>query len=138
MNATRRFGGRVTELDRKLAATEIEHARSQGEYDVAEAARRLARVQTATTQAALRVAVAGQAGDVIPPALEAAPRVAIALWLLVSVVHIVIWLLDGVLNGDWDPSWLLWVLFGGGVLAGGVWAAREWDRRLRAVSGAGG
>ncbi|WP_406637060.1 hypothetical protein [Amycolatopsis sp. WGS_07] len=138
MNPAHRFAGRVSELDRKLAATEIEHARSEGEYDVAEAARRLALVQTATTQAALRVAVDGRTGEVIPPALEAAPRVAGALWLLVSVVHIVIWLMDGALGGDWDPSWLLWVLFGGGVLAGGVWAAREWDRRLRAVSGASG
>ncbi|WP_143263174.1 DUF1707 domain-containing protein, partial [Amycolatopsis pretoriensis] len=113
MTATHRFAGRVTELDRKLAATEIEHARSEGEYDVTEAARRLALVQTATTQAALRVAVAGRVGDVIPPALEAAPRVAVALWLLVSVVHVVIWLMVGVISGEWDP-WLLWVLFGGG------------------------
>ncbi|WP_409185653.1 hypothetical protein F9C11_16000 [Amycolatopsis sp. VS8301801F10] len=138
MSATRRFAGRVTELDRKLAATEIEHARSEGEYDVAEAARRLALVQTATTQAALRVAVAGRAADAVPPALEAAPRIAAALWLVVSVVHVVIWLTGGLLGEEWDPSWLLWVLFGGGVLAGGVWAAREWDRRLRAVAGAGG
>lgn len=137
MSATNRFAGRVAELDRKLAATEIEHARSKGEYDVAEAARRLALVQIATTHAALRVAVAGRADDVIPPALEAAPRIAAALWLLISIVHIVIWLMIGVISGEWDP-WLLWVLFGGGLLAAGVWAAREWDRRLRSVSRAGG
>jgi hypothetical protein len=136
VSATNRFAGRVTELDRKLAATEIEHARSEGEYDVSEAARRLAMAQTATTHAALRVAVAGRADDVIPPALEAAPRIAAALWLLVSVVHVVIWLMIGVISGDWD-LWPLWVLFGGGVLAGGVWAAREWDRRLRSVSRVG-
>ncbi|WP_206797634.1 hypothetical protein [Amycolatopsis sp. MtRt-6] len=128
--------GRVTELDRKLAATEIEHIRSTGECDVAEAARRLALVQTATTHAALRVAVDGRAGDAIPPALEAAPRIATALWLLVSAVHVVIWLVTGVTGGDWDP-WPLWVLFGGGVLVAGVWAAREWDRRLRSVARAG-
>jgi hypothetical protein len=131
VSATNRFAGRVTELDRKLAATEIEHARSEGEYDVSEAARRLA-----MAHAALRVAVAGRADDVIPPALEAAPRIAAALWLLVSVVHVVIWLMIGVISGDWD-LWPLWVLFGGGVLAGGVWAAREWDRRLRSVSRVG-
>ncbi|MFI5614916.1 hypothetical protein [Amycolatopsis sp. NPDC051903] len=137
MSATNRFAGRVTELDRKLAATEIEHARSEGEYDVAETARRLALVQTATTRAALRVAVAGRADGVIPPALDAAPRIAAALWLLISVVHIVIWLMIGVISGEWDP-WLLWVLFGGGLMAAGVWAAREWDRRLRSVSRTGG
>ncbi|WP_328603669.1 hypothetical protein OG943_26720 [Amycolatopsis sp. NBC_00345] len=137
MSATNRFAGRVTELDRKLAATEIEHARSEGEYGVAEAARRLALVQTATTRAALRVAVGSRAGDVIPPAIEAAPRIAAALWLLISVVHIVIWLMIGLITGDWDP-WPIWVLVGGGLLAAAVWAAREWDRRLRSVPGVGG
>ena len=133
MSATNRFAGKVTELDRKLAATEIEYARAGGEYGVAEAARRLALVQIATTRSALRAAVGDRAGDVVPSALEAAPRIAAALWLLLSGVHIVIWLMIGFITGDWDP-WPLWVLFGGGVLAAAVWAARECDRRLRSAS----
>ncbi|SED06459.1 hypothetical protein SAMN04489727_6247 [Amycolatopsis tolypomycina] len=128
-----RFGlGRVTELDRKLAATEIEHGRSTGAYDGGEAARRLARVRLATTQAALRAAVAG-AGPAAPPALEAAPRIAGTLWAFVSVANFVVWLLIGLIGGQWDPSWLVWVVLGGGVLAVGVWGVRDWDRRMRVI-----
>ncbi len=127
-----RFGlGRVTELDRKLAATEIEHGRSTGAYDGGEAARRLARVRLATTQAALRAAVAGASGSAAPPALEAAPRIAGALWAFVSVTNFVVWLLIGLIGGQWDPLWLVWVVLGGGVLAVGVWGIRDWDRRMR-------
>lgn len=126
-----RFGlGRVTELDRKLAATEIEHGRSTGAYDGGEAARRLARVRLATSQAALRAAVAGS-GSPAPPALEAAPRIAGTLWAFVSAANFVVWLLIGLIGGQWDPSWLVWVVLGGGVLAVGVWGVRDWDRRMR-------
>jgi hypothetical protein len=123
--------GRVTELDRKLAATEIDHARSTGAYDGAEAARRLAHVRLATTRTALRAAVAGGAGTAAPPALEAAPRIAGALWAAVSGSNFVIWLLIGLIGGQWDPLWLIWVVLGGGVLASGVWGVRDWDRRMR-------
>ncbi|WAL67958.1 hypothetical protein ORV05_09365 [Amycolatopsis cynarae] len=132
MSKANHFGlGRVTELDRKLAATEIEHARSTGEYDSAEAARRLARVRAASTHTELRVAVAGGIDAVAPPVLEAAPRIAGALWLSISGVNLLIWLFIGLIGGQWDPSWLLWVLFAGGVLVAGVWGARDWDRRMR-------
>jgi hypothetical protein len=136
VSETNRFGlGRVSELDRRLAATEIEYARSTGEYDGAEAARRLARVRAATTHPALRAAVSGSQVDaVVPPVLEAAPRIAGTLWLLVSAVNFVIWLFIGVIGGQWDP-WLLWVVLGGGVLVAGVWGARDWDRRMRAAAG---
>lgn len=136
VSESNRFGlGRVTELDRKLAATEIEHALATGQYDGEEAARRLARVRLATTQAALRVAVAGRAEAVVPPVLEAAPRIAGALWAFVSVTHFVIWLLIGLIGGQWDPLWLLWVVLGSGVLVAGVWKARDWDRRMRISAG---
>jgi hypothetical protein len=133
VNGSKRFGlGRVTDLDRKLAETEIEHARSLGRIDGEEAARRLAKVRTATTHAALRVAVAGRADAVVPPILVAAPGVIGRLWLLVSVVNFVVWLLIGVIGGGWDPVWLISVVFGGGVLYAGVWGARNWDQRMRA------
>jgi hypothetical protein len=133
VNASRRFGlGRVTDLDRKLAETEIEHARSLGRIDSEEAARRLAKVRTATNQATLRVAVAGRADAVVPPVLLAAPGVIGRLWVLVSVINFLAWLLIGVFGGGWDPVWMISVVFGGGVLYAGVWAARDWDRRMRA------
>ncbi|MEV6875995.1 hypothetical protein [Amycolatopsis sp. NPDC051128] len=136
MSESNRFGlGPVTELDRKLAATEVEHALATGQYDGGEAARRLARVRLATTQAALRVAVAGRAEAVVPPVLEAAPKIAGALWAVVSLVHLVIWLFIGLIGGQWDPLWLLWVVLGGGVLVAGVWKARDWDRRMRISAG---
>ncbi|MEV6646003.1 hypothetical protein [Amycolatopsis sp. NPDC051371] len=135
MSESSRFGlGRVTELDRKLAATEIEHARSTGAYDGGEAARRLAHVRRAATRAALRAAVAGGAGTAPPPALEAAPRIAGALWAAVSAANFVIWLFIGLIGGQWDPLWLIWVVLGGGVLAVGVWGARDRDRRMRTAS----
>lgn len=136
VSETNRFGlGRVSELDRRLAATEIEYARSTGEYDGAEAARRLARVRAATTHPALRAAVSGGRADAaVPPVLEAAPRIAGTLWLAVSAVNFVIWLFIGVIGGQWDPAWLLWVVLGGGILVAGVWGARDWDRRMRAAT----
>lgn len=136
VSESNRFGlGRVTELDRKLAATEIEHARSTGEYDGEEAARRLARVRLATTHSALRLAVAGRVESVVPPVLQAAPRIAGALWAFVSVTNFVIWLFIGLIGGQWDPLWLIWVVLGGGVLVAGVWKARDWDRRMRISAG---
>lgn len=132
VSESNRFGlGRVTELDRKLAATEIEHARSTGEYDGEEAARRLARVRLATTHTALRVAVAGQGKGVVPPVLQAAPQVAGALWVFLAVGNFLVWLLIGLIDGQWDPLWLICVVLGSGVLVLGVWAARDRDRRLR-------
>lgn len=132
MAENNRFGqGHVTELDRKLAATEIEHARCVGEYDEEEAARRLAKVRTVTTHAALRMAVVGGAGSVAPPVLEAAPRVVGAVWLLVSVVDVIVWLFIGLISGEWSPLWLILVFLGGGVLFFGVRGARNWDRRMR-------
>jgi hypothetical protein len=136
VSESNRFGlGRVTEPDRELAAAEIEHALATGRYDGEEAARRLAGVRRATTQAALRVAVAGRAEAVVPPVLEAAPRIAGRLWAFVSGAHLVIWLCIGVIGGQWDPLWLLWVVLGGGVLVAGVWKARDWDRRMRISAG---
>ncbi|MDT8911874.1 hypothetical protein [Amycolatopsis sp. PS_44_ISF1] len=136
MSETNRSGlGRVTELDRKLAATEIEHARSAGSYDGQEAARRLARVRLATSHAALRRAVDGVSGEAAPALLEAAPGFAARLFLLVGGVNVLIWLFIGAIGGQWDPLWLIWVLLGGGVLVAGVWGVRDWDRRLRATAG---
>ncbi|MEO6087560.1 MAG: hypothetical protein ABIQ18_31060 [Umezawaea sp.] len=132
MSESNRFGlGPVTELDRKLAATEIEHARATGEYDGGEAARRLARVRLATTHTALRVAVTGQGEGIAPPVLQVAPQVAGALWVFLSVANFVIWLLIGLIDGQWNPLWLICVVLGSGVLVAGVWAARDRDRRLR-------
>ncbi len=137
VSETNRFGlRRITELDRRLAATEIEYARSTGEYDGAEADRRLTLVRAAGTHPALRAAVSGVRVDaVVPPVLEAAPRIAGAVWLFVSGVNLLIWVFIGLLGGQWDPLWLFWVLFGGGVLVAGIWGARDWDRRMRATSG---
>ncbi len=127
-----RFGpGPVTELDRKLAATEIEHARTTGEYDGEEAARRLARVRLATTHTALRVAVRGQGEGIVPPVLQVAPQVAGVLWVFLSVANFVVWLLIGLIDGQWNPLWLICVVLGSGVLGAGVWAARDRARRLR-------
>ncbi|MBB4689024.1 hypothetical protein [Amycolatopsis jiangsuensis] len=135
MSETNRSGfGRVTELDRKLAATEIEHARSAGQYDGQEAARRLARVRLAGSRPALRAAIEGRPDAPAPALLEAAPRLAFGLWVLVAGVNVLIWFFIGVIGGQWDPLWLLWVLLGGGVLVVGVWSVRDFDRRTRAAA----
>ncbi|WP_326565383.1 hypothetical protein VSH64_26415 [Amycolatopsis rhabdoformis] len=134
MSKTNRFGiGQVTELDRKLAATEVEHARSLGHYDGQEAARRLARVRRAGSHAGLRAAIDGATDAPAPALLEAAPRLAFGLWAVVGAANILIWFLMGLIGGQWDPSWLLWVLLGGGVLVAGVWSVRDRDRRTRAA-----
>ncbi|WP_211222325.1 hypothetical protein [Actinokineospora enzanensis] len=131
MGKTNRFGlGRVTELDRELAAGEIAHARSHGEYDRTEAARRLARVRVAGSHAELRVAVVGRV-DLIPPVLEAAPAYVGGLCLVAGLVNFLIWLSIGLIGGQWDPEWLVWVLMSCALLGAGVWGARHRDRRMR-------
>ncbi|WP_208720566.1 hypothetical protein [Amycolatopsis circi] len=136
MSETNRFGfGKVTELDRKLAATEVEHARSEGVCDGQEAARRLARIRLAGSHAALRAAVEGHTSSSPPPLLEAAPKLAFGLWVVVAAVNTLVWFGIGVIGGQWDPLWLLWVYLGGGVLVAGVWSVRDFDRRARATAG---
>ncbi|MEV4150136.1 hypothetical protein AB0J40_41215 [Amycolatopsis sp. NPDC049691] len=120
---------RVTELDRKLAATRIEHERAEGRCPDAEV--RLARVRQATTQAELDSAVAGRSGSAVPPVLEAAPRVGLAVWCLVTLADLAVYLTLGMVSGQWDEPWVLWPALGGGLLVLGLWSMRERDRRMR-------
>lgn len=120
---------RVTELDRKLAVTRIEHAGAEGRCDEVET--RLARVRTATTVAELNSAVDGSADSVVPPILAAAPRVGLAVWSVVNLVDLAVYLTLGLASGHWDGPWVLWPALGGGLLVLGLWSTRERDRRLR-------
>jgi hypothetical protein len=120
---------RVTELDRKLAATRIEHDRGEGRCEDAEA--RLARVRVATTRAALDGAVFGRSESAVPPILEAAPRVGLAVWGVISLVNLVVYLAIGMIGDQWDGPWVLWPMLGGGLLVLGLWSTRERDRRMR-------
>ncbi|WP_329051313.1 DUF1707 domain-containing protein [Amycolatopsis sp. NBC_01488] len=124
---------RVTELDRKLAVTRIEHARAEGRCEDAEV--RLARVRTATTHAELDSAVSGRSASAVPPILEAAPRVGLAVWVVVSLVNLVVYLTIGMVSGQWDGPWVLWPVLGGGLLVLGLWSTRERDRRMRLGDG---
>jgi hypothetical protein len=120
---------RVTELDRKLAVTRIEHDRAEGRCPDAEV--RLARVRVAATHAALDSAVSGRSESAVPPILEAAPRVGLAVWGVVSLVNLVVYLTIGMAGDQWDEPWVLWPVLGGGVLVLGLWSTRERDRRMR-------
>jgi hypothetical protein len=124
---------RVTELDRKLAVTRIEHDRAEGRCPDAEV--RLARVRLATTHAALDSAVAGRSESAVPPILEAAPRVGLAVWVVVSLVNVAVYLTLGWASGQWDGPWVLWPVLGGGLLVLGLWSTRERDRRMRVGDG---
>lgn len=121
----------VTELERKLAITRVEHARSVGELDVQQARLRLERLDAAATRAELCAALEGRPDPLTPPGLRIAPRVGAALWLALSLVDTIIWVSIGLISGQWDSAWLLWPLIGGGVLVLGLWSTREWDRRMR-------
>ncbi|MEV4602758.1 hypothetical protein AB0K15_35845 [Amycolatopsis sp. NPDC049253] len=122
---------RVTELDRKLAVTRIEHARDEGQYDEAEAVRRLARVGSAGDYAALTAGVTGRAEAAVPAILQAAPRVGAAVWAVASVVNVLVYLILGLVSGHWDGPWPIWPVLGGGLIVLGLWSTRERDRRMR-------
>lgn len=121
----------VTELDRKLAVTRIEHARDEGQYDEAEAAQRIARVESAGDYAALTAGVAGRADAAVPAILQAAPRVGAAVWAVASVVNVLVYLILGLVSGHWDGPWPIWPVLGGGLIVLGLWSTRERDRRMR-------
>jgi hypothetical protein len=121
----------ISELDRKLAATWVDHALSSGELTEEQARQRRARLDGATTRAELQRVLPGLPGELQPVALLAAPRVGVGLWLALSFVDIVIWLLIGLFGQTWDGTWLLWQLAGCGVIVAGLWCTRAWDRRMR-------
>jgi hypothetical protein len=121
----------VTDLERKLAETRIDHAVSIGQLDPARAQDRRAAVRAATTHADLRAALDGGPASLTPPGLRVAPRVGAAVWLVVSAVNTIVWFLVSLFSGQWDGLWLLWPLLGGGVLVLGLWSIKEWDRRMR-------
>lgn len=121
----------VTELDRKLAVTRIEHERSEGRCADDEAGLRLGRVETAGDLAALSAAVSGQPVSAVPALLQAAPRVGAAVWAVVSLVNIAVYLVLGLVSGQWDGPWALWPVLGGGLLVLGLWSTRERDRKMR-------
>jgi hypothetical protein len=60
-----------------------------------------------------------QAGSV-PPGFFIARSVAIALWLTLSVVNLVVWLMICLISGGWDDPWWLWSALIGALAVAGV------------------
>lgn len=119
----------VTAAERARAAAEV--SRSCPET---EARQRLARIEAAANLAELSAAVRGKAEVGGLPVLQAAPRVGVAVWVLLSVVNLVVYL-GASLNGGWDGWWPVWPVAGVGLLVLGLWTARAAERRLRRADG---
>ncbi len=59
--------------------------------------------------------------------VRAVTRTATALWLVVSALNVVVWLLVSIISGDIDRPWFLWAFAGGGTVVG---ALRVASRRV--------
>jgi hypothetical protein len=55
-----------------------------------------------------------------PTGFFVARSVAIALWLVLSAVNLVVWLMICLISGSWDDPWWLWSALVGALAVAGV------------------
>jgi len=61
----------------------------------------------------------GQAAS-MPTGFFIARGVAVALWLTLSAVNLVVWLMICLISGGWDDPWWLWSVLIGALAVAGV------------------
>jgi hypothetical protein len=67
-----------------------------------------------------------------PTALATVARSATAVWLVLSAINLVIWVLVGAIGGTFGSPWWLWAFAGGGAIVGGLdLAARSYQPARR-------
>jgi hypothetical protein len=137
---------RITDADRGLGEAWLRQAHADGALDLAEFDQRTARLwQEARTRGdldALTADLPNPASEVQPappPALSdeaRALRVLTKIWLSVSAVNFVVWLVVTFSVAGLDPQWLtsvhpwwVWVLAGPGSVLGLLWAKGLGRRR---------
>jgi len=121
---------RASDEDRATAEATVEAAVAGGILPASEAGYRRVSIGTARTRGDLRHAVRGLAGGVPPEGLTTALGVASAIWLVMTVAQVVVWLVIGVANGL-DGPWWLYSTLPGAVVVAVLWLVNESHHRPR-------
>lgn len=121
----------VSDADRATARTAVDAATASGRLPAAEAGYRRAAIDRAARRGDLRHALRGVAGGVPPQGLTTALGVVAAVWVIMSVVQVLVWLTIAVASGGPDAPWWLYSTVVGGGIVGALWFANESFHRSR-------
>lgn len=122
---------RVTDLDRKAVEARLRTAHVDGSITLAELDDRLVQLWQTKTRRDLALLTIDlpapappepPAPPVKPSGAETGMKVLTAIWLSVSAVNLVIWVLVSVLSFDIAYPWFLWPLIPPGAVLGVLWA----------------
>jgi hypothetical protein len=116
---------RVSDMDRKLVEQGLRLAHEDGSLDLSELDDRLVALWQARTRGELATLVADLPAPMPPPppppvqsdAAHQAMRVLTAIWLSLSAVNLIIWLIVLVTEGMAYP-WFIWVVLPPGAVLG--------------------
>lgn len=117
----------MSEVERILATRRLAAARDDGRITQDQARLRIPRAATARTRPELAAALHGVPDTVVPPPLLLLSRVAIAGWVVATVVQLVVWMAISVISGDWGEAWWIWTPVGGAPVAAALWWTFEWN-----------
>jgi hypothetical protein len=121
---------RASDEDRATAVAAVATAVTAGQLPESEAGYRRASIAAARSRSDLRHAVRGLAGGVPPQGLTTALGVAFAIWLVMTVAQVVVWLVIGMATGL-DGPWWLYSTLPGAVVVGVLWLVNESHHRPR-------
>jgi hypothetical protein len=118
---------RVTDLDRKATEARLRMAHTDGSLTLDELDERLANLWRTKTRRDLAALTADLPAPLPPPPppkpdnARTAMKVLTAIWLSVSAVNLVIWVLVSVIGFDLAYPWFLWPFLPPGVVLGVLW-----------------
>jgi hypothetical protein len=125
---------RVTDLDRKATEARLQMAHASGSLTLGELDERLGELWQARTRRDLAVLVRDLPALAPPPPLfpplpvppkpnhsRTAMKVLTAIWLSVSAVNLIIWLMVSLISFDVAYPWFLWPLLPPGAVLAVLW-----------------
>ncbi|CAM4128596.1 DUF1707 domain-containing protein [Kibdelosporangium persicum] len=121
---------RVTDLDRKATEARLRVAHANGSLTLDELDERLANLWLTRTRRDLADLVRDLPAPPAPPPPPAPPKpdkartamkVLTAIWLSVSAVNLVIWVMVSLLSLDVAYPWFIWPLLPPGAVLGVLW-----------------
>jgi hypothetical protein len=109
----------------------LTQARIEGKITEAHARSLREDLLVAKTRGDLIAVQAEVPGASAPAGLLAVRRYATALWLGISAIQLVVWLMITLISGQFDPLWLVWAIGGGGAIVLGLWRVVALEERMR-------
>ncbi|MCE7005755.1 DUF1707 domain-containing protein [Kibdelosporangium philippinense] len=118
---------RVTDLDRKAVEARLRMAHTDGSLTLTELDERLANLWLTKTRRDLATLIRDLPAPAPPPPppkpdnARKAMRVLTAIWLSVSAINLVIWLMVSLISLDPAYPWFLWPMLPPGAVLGVLW-----------------